>query len=77
MEVTEGSDGKILLRMQYKREDELVYRHIKFQETVQHGGLPRGHKEATPVRRWRAHRRAGLSSATTSSGDVRWKGTGW
>lgn len=48
MEVTEGSDGKILLRMQYKREDELVYRHIKFQEPVQHGGLPRDHREATP-----------------------------
>lgn len=33
-EVTEGSDGKIMPRMQYKRKDELVYRHIKFPEPV-------------------------------------------
>lgn len=48
VEVRKNGGGKIMPRMQDKRKDELVYQHIKFQEPVQHGGLPRGHKEATP-----------------------------
>lgn len=73
VEVTEVSDGKIMPRRQYKRKDELVDSHIKFQEPGEHGGLPRGHKEATLGECWRAE----LSSGTPSSEAVRWKGIGW
>lgn len=73
VEVRKNGGGKIMPRMQYKRKDELVYQHIKFQEPVQHGGIPRGHKEATLSEMLRAE----PSSGTPSLRAVRWKGTGW